>query len=81
MLKQYCIGFSILIVAIITNAIIAKTNITSWYDFFQLISNHGTEAFNKINLLDYLWLFIGYPFVLSLGYLLGNKVYSILFNN
>lgn len=57
-----------------------KTNIISWYDFFHLLDDYGSEAFKKIGVLDYLWLCIGYPLVLSLGYPVGNKLYSKIFN-
>jgi len=79
MIKLYIIGLSILIIAIIANAIIVKIGITSWYDFIKLLSEFGTNAFRKISFFDYLWLFIGYPFILSLGYVLGNKLHSLIF--
>lgn len=79
MMKLYIIGLCILIIAIIANAVMVKIGITSWYDFIKLLSEFGVEAFKKINLFDYVWLFIGYPLVLSLGYVLGNKLYSIIF--
>ena len=79
MIKLYVIGLSILIIAIIANAIVVKIGLTSWYDFIKLLSEFGPNAFRKIGLFDYLWLFIGYPFILSLGYVLGNKLHSLIF--
>ena len=79
MIKLYIIGLCILIIAIIANAVVVKIGLTSWYDFIELLSEFGFEAFKKINLFDYAWLFIGYPLILSLGYVLGNKIYSIVF--
>jgi len=80
MLKLYIIGLSILCVAIIANALILKTSLLSWYDLFQLLNEYGSAAFKKLGFLDYLWLFIGYPLILGLGYLLGNKIYTLIFN-
>ena len=80
MIKLYFIGVGILITAIIANAVIGKIGIKSWYDFINLLAEHQTAAFGKIGLLDYLWLFIGYPLVLALGYLAGSKLYNIIFN-
>ena len=80
MLKLYIIGVFILIVAIIANAIIVKIGIKSWYDFIELLSEYGKSAFSKLSILDYLWLFIGYPFILGLGYYSGLKVYLLIFD-
>ncbi|MET2985543.1 DUF7672 family protein [Aureibaculum conchae] len=79
MLKLYIIGICILIIAILANAIIVKIGLKSWYDFFELLNQLGTEAFSKLSILDYLWLFVGYPFVLGLGYLIGLRVYNFIF--
>lgn len=80
MLKLYIIGVFILIVAIIANAIIVKIGIKSWYDFIELLSEYGKSAFSKLSILDYLWLLIGYPFILGLGYYSGLKVYLLIFD-
>lgn len=80
MLKLYIIGIAILITAIIANALIIKIGITSWYDFINLLSEKGTKAFSLISIVDYLWLFIGYPLVLGLGYALGSKIHSMIFS-
>ncbi|WP_179343986.1 DUF7672 family protein [Winogradskyella ursingii] len=80
MLKIYIIGLAILIIAIIANGIVVKLGLKSWYDFIELLSAHGSSAFTKINIIDYLWLFIGYPLVLGLGYLMGNKVFQLIFD-
>jgi len=78
-MKLYIIGVSILVVAIIANIIIAKIGLLSWYDFLNQLNEKGNSALKSIGVIDYVWLFIGYPLVLSLGYVIGNKVYSILF--
>lgn len=78
MFKLYIIGVSILIIAIIANALVVKIGIKSWYDFIELLNEFGKHAFGKIGIVDYLWLFIGYPFILGFGYWLGSKVHSLL---
>ena len=79
MVKLYIIGISILLVAIIANAVAIKIGLKSWYDFIQLLSDIGLSAFRELNLWDYFWLFLGYPLTLELGYLLGAKLYAIFF--
>lgn len=79
MVRFYFIGIAILSVAILANGIVLKLGIKSWYGFIELISTAGLSAFKKITPIDYLWLFIGYPFVLAFGYWIGDKVYSLIF--
>lgn len=79
MLKLYLIGICILIVAILANAIIVKIGLKSWYGFIELLSQFGMDAFNKLSVFDYLWLFLGYPLVLGFGYLIGLKIYNLVF--
>jgi hypothetical protein len=79
MLRIYTIGIFILIIAIVTNAIALKLNITTWYDFINGITKNGNDVFDTISIIDYLWLFIGYPLVLGCAYWLGDKCYTILF--
>ncbi|WP_417854859.1 hypothetical protein [Xanthomarina gelatinilytica] len=79
MVKLYIIGISILLVAIIANAVAIKIGLKSWYVFIQLLSDIGLSAFRELNLWDYFWLFLGYPLTLGLGYLLGAKLYAIFF--
>jgi len=77
MMRIYIIGITILIIAILANAIIVRVGLKSWYDFIELLTNVGTNAFSKISLLDYLWLFVGYPFALGFGYWMGNQLYKL----
>ena len=78
MLRLYIIGLCILIIAILANGIIIKLGLKSWYDFIEWISNEGRTAFSKLSYLDYVWLFIGYPLVLGIGYVLGDKIYHLI---
>jgi hypothetical protein len=79
-LKLYIIGICILIIAIIANVVVINIGLKSWYDFIDLLRNHGSEAFIKLQILDYFWLFLGYPLVLGCGYLIGSKCYSWFFS-
>ncbi len=77
MLKLYFIGIAILFIAIIANALIDKIGLLSWYDFLNKLTSEGFAMLKSIRFIDYLWLFVGYPFVLGLGYLLGTKLYEL----
>lgn len=79
MIRLYIIGICILIVAILANAIIAKIGLKSWYDFIELLNQLGSKALSEMGIIDYIWLFIGYPLTLSLGYILGNKLSNLWF--
>jgi hypothetical protein len=65
MLRLYIIGLCILIAAILLNGIAAKLGLMSWYDFLTQLSNQGKLVFSRIRLVDYLWLLMGYPFLLG----------------
>lgn len=80
MIKLYFIGLGILAVAIVANVVVVKFGIKSWYDFINLLAEYQMAAFGKIGIVDYLWLFVGYPIVLALGYLAGLKFYNVVFN-
>ncbi|WP_179022492.1 DUF7672 family protein [Winogradskyella forsetii] len=80
MIRLYIIGLAILIIAILANAIIAKIGLKSWYGFIELLSKEGSSAFSKLNIFDYLWLFIAYPFILGIGYWLGEKISNLILN-
>lgn len=79
MIRIYIIGVTILIVAIVANAIIVQLGWKSWYNFIQLLSSSGTSAFGNLSVIDVLWLFFGYPFVLGFGYWIGNQLHKLLF--
>lgn len=79
MMRLYIIGLSILIFAILANAIIGKIGLKSWYDFFDLLNKFGWEAFRKLGVMDWIWLFILYPFMLGFGYFIGEKIFKAIF--
>ncbi|SFO00302.1 hypothetical protein SAMN04487989_10910 [Bizionia echini] len=79
MTRIYIIGLAILIIAIIANGMILKIGIKSWYGFIEMLGQNGFSAFKSLTLLDWVWLFIGYPFILGCGYIIGDKLYSWIF--
>ena len=77
MFRTYIIGVSILLIAIIANVIVKKLGFSTWYDFGPNLITKGFIAMKEVGLLNVLWLFIIYPLVLSLGYLIGEKVCNL----
>jgi hypothetical protein len=75
MIRFYCIGFGILIVAIAANWMIGKLGVKSWYDFFALFEQ---QQLQQLRFLDYLWLFVFYPLCLALGAQAGSYCYQKL---
>ncbi len=80
MIRLYIIGIFILIIAIAANGLVIKLGMTSWYDLFSLLQELGSGAFKQLSVLDYLWLFVGYPLVLGCGYWIGDYVHKLIFN-
>ena len=78
-MKLLITGYIILIVAIFANIIANYLNILSWYKFLNLIISEGVkETIFSISIFDFFWLFIIYPTILSIGYLLGEKIYNFI---
>lgn len=78
MLRLYIIGISILIVAIIANALAMKLNLLTWYDYISVLTKSNASEIT-VRFIDYIWLFLAYPLTLGLGYWLGDKIHNILF--
>jgi hypothetical protein len=78
MLRLYFIGLFILIIAIIANVIVGKLGISTWYDFGSQFFSKGFPIMKEVGFVNCLWLFIIYPLVLSLGYVIGDKLYSLI---
>ena len=76
MLRIYIIGICILFVAIIANIIAEKLGLSTWYDFSFQLSKRGWTVIKEVGLLSGLWLFILYPFILGLAYIVGDKIYT-----
>ncbi|WP_370391746.1 hypothetical protein [uncultured Winogradskyella sp.] len=79
MIRLYIIGLSILLTAIIANVLANYLGLKTWYDFLSLLKDSGLAGFKTINVLDYVWLFVGYPLTLGFGYWVGQQIYDILF--
>ena len=78
MLKIYLIGIIILVTAILLNGVINKLGVLGWYDFINLLVDKETAPSRKVHILDILWLFIAYPFLLGLAGVGGNYLYTSL---
>ena len=77
MIRFYLIGLGILITAIAANAIALKLEFKTWYDFLSLLSQEGLTTFKNLGIVDLIWLFIAYPFILGIGYWIGDKIYEL----
>ncbi len=67
-LKIFLSGWTILLVAVLLNAIATRLAIDTWYPFLNEVSRHGfTEAFFKTSVVSKLFLFIIYPTLLGLS--------------
>ena len=75
MLRIYIIGISILFVAIISNTIAKQIGISTWYDFLTSFAEDSSKNFT---ILDYSWLFVFYPFILGMGYKIGDFLLNLL---
>ena len=78
MLRLYIIGLLILIIAIIANVIVVKLGFSTWYDFGPEFFSEGFPIIKEVGFVNSLWLFIIYPLVLSLGYVIGDKLYGLI---
>ncbi len=81
MLRIYIIGLCILLIAIIANVIVGKLGVSTWYDFGPQFFKRGLIVFKEVGFLNSLWLFILYPLVLALGYILGDKIYALFWDS
>ena len=76
MIRLYIIGLCILFIAIIANVLIEKAGISTWYNFGSQFVSKGFKAIQEVGWLSCFWLFICYPLILSLGYLIGDKIFK-----
>ena len=77
MLRLYTIGFLILLIAIIANVFAGKIGLSTWYDFGSQLFRRGFVVFKEVGFFSIIWLFVLYPFVLALGYIIGDKIYDL----
>ena len=78
MFRLYIIGVCILIIAIIANVIVGCLGMSTWYNFGPQFFAKGFSAVKEAGFINCLWLFVLYPLTLSLGYILGDKLHSLL---
>jgi len=77
MLRIYIIGVCILLIAIIANVIVGKIGLSTWYDFGPQFFKRGFIVIKEVGFFSTMWLFILYPLVLSLGYIIGDRIYNL----
>jgi hypothetical protein len=77
MLRIYLIGVCILIIAIIANVAINEIGLSTWYDFGPQFFKKGVSAIKEVGFFSTVWLFFLYPLLLALGYLIGDKIYTL----
>jgi hypothetical protein len=77
MLRIYIIGICILLIAIIANIIVGRLGISTWYDFGPQFFKRGFIVLKEVGFFSSVWLFILYPLVLALGYIVGDKIYNL----
>ena len=77
MLRIYIIGICILLIAIIANIIVGRLGISTWYDFGPQFFRRGFIVLKEVGFFSSVWLFILYPLVLALGYIVGDKIYNL----
>ena len=77
MLRIYIIGISILLIAIIANVLVDKMALSTWYDFGPDFFKDPINSIKEVGFFSLLWLFILYPIVLAVGYVIGDKLYSL----
>ena len=69
--KIFIIGIIILIAALIINSLATKIGALTWYDFLK--------ETQKVAWYQYLWLLIGYPFLLGLSAYFGKSLLDKIF--
>ena len=77
--RIYFLGIFILLIAILANLMASKLELLSWYDFLKGLTN-SPSFWSTLRLKDGLWLFLLYPFILGSGALLGDLLFSKVFN-
>jgi hypothetical protein len=79
MVRIYFLGVFILLIAILANLMASKLELLSWYDFLKGLTN-SPSFWSTLRLKDGLWLFLLYPLILGSGALIGNILFSKIFN-
>ena len=75
----YITGTCVLLIAISTNILANYFNILTWYNFIEIAKEKGLmHTIRAIKFLDFIWLFLFYPMILSFGYILGERFCYLL---
>ena len=70
-------GNAILAGAILANLFANYFNICTWYKFCEnILANGLSTALIQQNIVSLCWLFVIYPIILSISYILGEKIYQ-----
>ena len=81
-IKILITGYCILITAILANILASFLNLLTWYDLYvSIIKTNFIISLNSLSIVDTLWLFFIYPLLLSIGYIIGEYIYILLFIN
>lgn len=71
------IGVCILLIAIIANVIVGRLGLSTWYDFGPEFFKRGFVVIKEVGFFSAIWLFIFYPLVLAIGYIIGDRIYNV----
>jgi hypothetical protein len=78
MLKIYCIGIIVLLIAILANVLASVIGVMSWYDAFSSLQKNGWASLKDWSWKDYVWLFVLYPVILGAAGYYGLKLYELI---
>lgn len=78
MLKVYCIGMIVLLIAILANVLASVSGVMSWYDAITDLQKNGWASLKEWSWKDYLWLILLYPLILGAAGYYGLKLYEVL---
>ena len=66
-----------MLIAIIANVLVDKMGLSTWYDFRPDFFKNPINSIKEVGFFSFLWLFILYPIVLAMGYVIGDKLNSL----
>jgi len=78
MLKIYCIGIIVLLIAILANVLASVIGVMSWYDAVTGLQKNGWASLKDWSWKDYVWLFVLYPVILGAAAYYGLKLYDLI---
>ncbi len=78
MLRIYCIGIIVLLIAILANVLASVIGVMSWYDAVTGLQKNGWASLKDWSWTDYVWLFVLYPVILGAAAYYGLKLYDLI---